>query len=873
MRMTITKRINIKYRNSVLFISSILFLLLLLAPISRAGAQVTAQINENNEITIKNNTDRHIVIFRISPSNIEKALQGAIGDKNTKFKEQVKIQVTPWTDLDKNTVIIWSKKQYTFKRDKWNQKSFHYIVIFDDKKTAYQVVQGKEVPISFPTKTPVSQTQESPILSLTEIEQFQKKNNDENQDKPSDDFNIKEKIDSASQIEEIHFGNPFIISPKENVKTTKQEDKVQKEKNTAKKKEVVVENYDKLFGESIIRIEKKAKSYMQKSDFNSSDKEFLKNLQRESEAIREKIADKISDLSAKDKKSLEKLSTFIVRLKKIESEIALKMSKLTFDEIQSLSDRYNSEVLEGFFANLASLSDLEPQINAKENESVFTQWIGKNELLSKIESIEARIDSLENKSEIFITKEREKYETDEDKNVVDVLKNQIPEYKYLIESYRKRLDYIKLPYFLYSITAVLLLLFVFGLLFYMKSLISRKHQNHKKEQEENVSSLVPIDEEDDDFEVVNYTIGLRHLRDKIGSEYYEIDMNTIFKDTAIRYVYFKRDCILDIYKFFNDSLKTDKKTNETGCFIIGTWEYTEGNNKQYNVSLDSVIKPSDDAVYGEYELDFGAKIGISLETSIINLREKTGLEYVHTAWMHSHPGLGLFLSSHDLVAQSQLSYSDHPKRMLAIVLDTNTPDFKTVFFSPKQDGSMNNMDINGNNENPMQILSLETLYQWARNPKSFNNSKAQNYFKIEIESQDAKINELLFSSSAIIDMDVDMENISKGLYGYFYGDVSYKQHPSQKTIVLDDFRLKDDETQRGMRPIACMLVERDFSYDDILRKYTPIINRFDCCAVYEFDKDIVHIMLKNNEGLFSNTNGRIYYVPMMELKKWTRRKR
>jgi len=142
--------------------------------------------------------------------------------------------------------------------------------------------------------------------------------------------------------------------------------------------------------------------------------------------------------------------------------------------------------------------------------------------------------------------------------------------------------------------------------------------------------------------------------------------------------------------------------------LVGRWEFVPDSNQQlYDISIEKLVEPGDDAIYSEYNLNFGAKIGITLNFVIDNLCENTGYEYVHTAWMHTHPGFGLFLSNQDLSVQSQLAYSQHAGRLLAIVLDSNTPDLDMAFFTPQKNGNMNN------DKNLKKTLSLEEFYKWA----------------------------------------------------------------------------------------------------------------------------------------------------------------
>jgi hypothetical protein len=279
----------------------------------------------------------------------------------------------------------------------------------------------------------------------------------------------------------------------------------------------------------------------------------------------------------------------------------------------------------------------------------------------------------------------------------------------------------------------------------------------------------------------------------------------------------------------------------------------------YNISIESVVQPGDDAIYGEYNLNFGAKIGITLNYAIENLCEKTGNEYVHTTWMHSHPGLGLFLSSQDLSVQSQLAHSSHPKRLLAIVLDSNTPDLQMAFFAPKQTGAMNN------DQDIKQTLSLETLYQWAKSlPTTIE--KTPDYYGIDILHRTSIINKVLFKGPAIIEMDMAIMPDSIGLQGYLYGKIQNKE------VFIDDFDTLVKETDK---PISCFLVISHFSNQDVSTWLNdPEVIRFDFSIIYCIEDEKIYLFTKDEQQeQLQEQKARKTFASLKEMKEWTRRKR
>lgn len=271
-------------------------------------------------------------------------------------------------------------------------------------------------------------------------------------------------------------------------------------------------------------------------------------------------------------------------------------------------------------------------------------------------------------------------------------------------------------------------------------------------------------------ESVRYEHGLQHVKDHPG-EYLVFDMDMVYADTALNKVYFSTALVKKLYDFFNSSLEVDGRTNETGCFIVGCWDREQGSGERYDISLEYMVEPGDDADFGEYSLNFGKKISINMASVIANLGEKSKRDYVLTCWMHSHPGLGLFLSNQDLIVQKQLTYSDHRNRLLALVIDTNTPDLKLGFFTAKANGEMNNK------EEVKRWFSFEEINRQARDMNRNHTPKEDllsefvadaDYYTLDLN--DPAIRHLGMAAHCINQIDNSLYSCNEGIVGYFFGE-------------------------------------------------------------------------------------------------------
>lgn len=383
----------------------------------------------------------------------------------------------------------------------------------------------------------------------------------------------------------------------------------------------------------------------------------------------------------------------------------------------------------------------------------------------------------------------------------------------------------------------------------VKLLYSRKKKKKIEEEREASSRVMQVMEE----EKSSCSVGLDHVYQD-PDNYFALDMHIFFQDTAVEKVYMSREIIKRVNSYFKTYLDNPERTPETGCYLIGAWEKVAAMDGRYNVSIEDMVTPGDDMIPGEFSLNFGLKIGINLGSTIRNLCEKTHRDYVQTAWMHSHPGLGLFLSTHDLTVQQQLTYPDEPKRLLAIVIDTNTPDWQTVFFSAKNNGTMNNK------EDLRQVISFDTLLEWSRH-RTYSASSLERAieYTFNITSTDSA-DLFAFTSKAVNQMDdlLDASSSDK-VYG-FHAEI--QQLGGRKVRLVSELDTIDPNWNN------CFIMKAsEASFVSGSSHYAALLNTYDFGIVYGGERQ--------SYLLYRNVRQEIVTmpVPFKEMKEWTRRKR
>ena len=189
--------------------------------------------------------------------------------------------------------------------------------------------------------------------------------------------------------------------------------------------------------------------------------------------------------------------------------------------------------------------------------------------------------------------------------------------------------------------------------------------------------------------------------------YMKVDAVDFCAESAVRRLYIKNTCVKALYEMYAPDLADSNNAKENGCMILGRWVHDAESNEYY-VSLEQVVMPGDDAVFKEYELNFGGKIKLSVLEQLRKLRRETNMQYDLTCWVHSHPGLSVFFSNSDLSVQMQLKHPTHPNFLTAIVVDTLTPKEDVGIFTFRRDGNVNSKS------EITKLYSLKEWYAWAK---------------------------------------------------------------------------------------------------------------------------------------------------------------
>ena len=197
------------------------------------------------------------------------------------------------------------------------------------------------------------------------------------------------------------------------------------------------------------------------------------------------------------------------------------------------------------------------------------------------------------------------------------------------------------------------------------------------------------------------------LEDVIGNpNYLQVDAVDFCYESAVRRMYIKNTCIIDIYNMYAEDLRNSNHPSENGCMVLGRWVHDD-ESKEYYVSLEQIVLPGDDAVFDEYELNFGGKIKLRVLEQLRKLRRETNFQYDLTCWVHSHPGLSVFFSNSDVSVQEQLKHPQHPNFLTALVVDILTPTLEVGIFTYRRDANINSKN------DLKRMYSLKEWYDWA----------------------------------------------------------------------------------------------------------------------------------------------------------------
>lgn len=344
--------------------------------------------------------------------------------------------------------------------------------------------------------------------------------------------------------------------------------------------------------------------------------------------------------------------------------------------------------------------------------------------------------------------------------------------------------------------------------------------------------------------------------------YLAINSSEFTPDSAIRTIYIKNTCIKEVYNLYANDLRNSENPKEDGCMVLGRWVLDEQSHT-YDISLENVVFPGDDAVFKEYELNFGGKIKLRIAEKLRKLRRETNLQYDLVCWIHSHPGLGVFFSNSDDNVQMQLKHSQHPNFLIAFVVDILTSDQELGIFTFRKDGSMNSKgDLT-------KMYSLEDMYKWAlgSDTVSFN---PDNYYNILSE---AKMNVtscqgIELNNSSIIDLTQLVIESVTGIIGWAIG--SSIDSTKGKEYVISSIVKHAETPTSGI--MGAVINVTHFSLPTIQRLIANESERFNFVIVYSTKlMTLISIPVVNGKLITDDQ----YYgnETIDDLKIWTRRKR
>lgn len=344
--------------------------------------------------------------------------------------------------------------------------------------------------------------------------------------------------------------------------------------------------------------------------------------------------------------------------------------------------------------------------------------------------------------------------------------------------------------------------------------------------------------------------------------YFPIDCADFCPDSAVRRIYLKNTCIKDIYNLYAEDLRNPETPNEDGCMVLGRWVHDEESDEYY-VSLEEIVKPGDDAVFKEYELNFGGKIKLKVSERLRRLRRETNLQYDMTCWVHSHPGLGVFFSNADSSVQMQLKHPTHPKFLIAMVVDILTPTQELGIFTFKHDLTINSKS------DLQKMYSLEALHKWAveSDRASFKPEEHFNIMQTAAKRMGSHYG-IELPNSAIIDICQLQARRESGLLAWVYGYACERNGKTEYVLnsVAETKHLTDDEL------LGCYVNGAHCSIPTIKRFVSNDFSNIKFILFYSTSEDVL-TSIPVVGGQISMDEACYGENKLEDLKIWTRRKR
>ena len=362
------------------------------------------------------------------------------------------------------------------------------------------------------------------------------------------------------------------------------------------------------------------------------------------------------------------------------------------------------------------------------------------------------------------------------------------------------------------------------------------------------------------------------LEDVIDNPHYmKINLEDCCYESAVRRMYIKDSCLVDIFNMYLPDVEDPDNAREFGCMVLGRWVY-DAENSEYYVSLEQIVLPGDDAVFDEYELNFGGKIKLKVLELLRKLRRETNLQYDLTCWIHSHPGLTVFFSNADSNVQDQLKHPQHPKFLTALVVDTLTPTMETGVFTYHRD-----MTLNTRND-LKKLYSLVEWYEWAQKSvdseyEVSDETPAETdspYFNTLAESKEhtTACFGINLSRDTIVDLCMSLSNQTNGIAGFIHGHAKTKD---QLTEFVAE-RLSNKEKEENMENVGCFVVAPHLSIPSVRKVVGEKVGQFKFVLVYTPNDGVLTSIPVMADDLCSYES---YYgsQKLEDLKLWTRNNR
>lgn len=394
----------------------------------------------------------------------------------------------------------------------------------------------------------------------------------------------------------------------------------------------------------------------------------------------------------------------------------------------------------------------------------------------------------------------------------------------------------------------------------------------RKKNKKVITDIPPTNNNNTDIVVRRKTTSIlrkQSLEDVVDNDnYMKIDCEDFCTNSAVRRIYIKNTCIKDIYNMYAENLRNPNNPKEYGCMVLGRW-VLDKETDEYYVSLEHVVLPGDDAVFTEYELNFGGKIKLKISQELRKLRVATELQYDVTCWVHSHPGLNVFFSNSDCTVQLQLKHPTHPRFLTAIVIDILTPGQELGIFTFKHDGDCNDGSSINSKADLKKMYSLEEWYKWAIESDR-NSIKTEDHYNTlaTAKAQIENCHGIELSNGAIIDMGMLAAEQHEGFIGTVHGFVNTKAGKTEYVAT----KVSSTETVPDNEPVGCFIMASHCSIPSLRKALADRFDKIGFVLVYTSGDGLLTSIPVINNDLCADQN---FYgeQQLEELKIWTRRKR